>query len=170
MLCKDNISEMMDRPAHGRAAERRHGMISQADLLIGSIIHRVAQLIRTRIDEEVRPHGLTRLSWLAASHVDQAPGLTLSDLAARLELGNATTGKLIDRMVAAGWVDRRASDSDRRAQVLMPTAKGSGAVEELRPVGARLREHILVDLTAEERALLEALLMRIKARLDAMAE
>ena len=73
-------------------------MIASDNALIGTTIHRVAQHIQQRIDDESRETGLTRLSWMAAAHVDECPGLAIGDLAARLEVGSATAGQLVDRM------------------------------------------------------------------------
>ena len=64
-------------------------MISSDIALIGTTIHRVAQLIQQRIDNEIGDSGLTRLSWMAAAHVEDSPGLTIGDLAGRLEVGRA---------------------------------------------------------------------------------
>ena len=48
-------------------------MIATDDALIGTTIHRVAQHIQQRIDDESREPGQTRLSWMAATHVDDSP-------------------------------------------------------------------------------------------------
>ena len=80
-------------------------MISSDIALIGTTIHRVAQLIQQRIDQDIRGSGLTRLSWMAAAHAEDAPGLTIGDLADLLEVGQATAGQLVDRMVRGGWVE-----------------------------------------------------------------
>ena len=73
-------------------------MIATDDALIGTTIHRVAQHIQQRIDDKSRESGLTRQSWMAAAHVDERPGRAIGDLAARLEVGSATAGQLVDRM------------------------------------------------------------------------
>ncbi|KRS10588.1 hypothetical protein XM53_20690 [Roseovarius atlanticus] len=140
-------------------------MIDKQDVLIGATIHEVAQLIRVRIDDEVKESGLTRLSWLAASYIAENPGLSLSQLAEKLEIGNAPAGKLVDRMEAADLIERRASDTDRRSQSVFLTGKGTAALEELRPKNAQLRELILADLTPDERETLEDLMLRVKSRL-----
>lgn len=51
-------------------------MIASDIGLIGTTIHRVAQLIQQRIDNEIGDSGLTRLSWMAAAHVEDSPGPT----------------------------------------------------------------------------------------------
>lgn len=98
-------------------------MIASGDALIGTTIHRVAQHIQQRIDDERRETGLTRQSWMAADHVDECPGLAIGDLAARLEVGSATAGQLVDRMVRGGGVERSPSPNDRRSQIVVPTRK-----------------------------------------------
>ena len=140
-------------------------MISSDLALIGTTIHRVAQLIQQRIDNEIGDSGLTRLSWMAAAHVEDAPGLSIGDLADRLEVGPATAGQLVDRMVRGGWVERSPSPVDRRAQIVSATSKARAMLEELAPRQWALEDDILQDLSADERRVLLALLERIRARL-----
>jgi hypothetical protein len=81
-------------------------VISSDMALVGTMIHRVAQLIQQRIDNAIGDSGLTRLSRMAAAHVEDSPGLTIIGLAERLAVGRATAGQLVDRMVRGGWVER----------------------------------------------------------------
>jgi DNA-binding MarR family transcriptional regulator len=140
-------------------------MISSDIALIGTTIHRVAQLIQQRIGKEIGDSGLTRLSWMAAAHVEDSPGLTIGDLAERLEVGRATAGQLVDRMVRGGWVERRQSPDDRRLQIVTATPKATATLKELAPRQSALEHEILQDLSADERRILLVLLERIRARL-----
>ena len=140
-------------------------MLSSDLALIGTTIHRVVQLIQQRIDNEIGDSGLTRLSWMAATHVEDSPGLTIGDLAGRLEVGRATAGQLVDRMVQGGWVERWPSPDDRRSQIVTATPKARAMLEELAPRQSALEDEILQDLSADERRILLALLERIKSRL-----
>lgn len=140
-------------------------MIASDIGLIGTTIHRVAQLIQQRIDNEIGDSGLTRLSWMAAAHVEDSPGLTIGDLAGRLEVGRATTGQLVDRMVKGGWVERSPSRSDRRLQIVTVTPKTRAMLDELAPRQSALEDEILQDLSPDERRVLLVLLERIRMRL-----
>lgn len=140
-------------------------MIASDIGLIGTTIHRVAQLIQQRIDNEIGDSGLTRLSWMAAAHVEDSPGLTIGDLAGRLEVGRATTGQLVDRMVKGGWVERSPSQSDRRLQIVTVTPKTRAILDELAPRQSALEDEILQDLSPDERRVLLVLLERIRMRL-----
>ena len=141
-------------------------MISTGHDLIGTTIHRVAQLIQQRIDSEIGDSGLTRLSWMAAAHVAEAAGLTIGELAARLEVGSATASQLVDRMVRGGWVERSPSPGDRRSQIVTTTEKANSVLRDLEPRQSLLEEEILQDLSLEERQIVLALLERIRARLS----
>ena len=101
---------------------------------------------------------------MAAAHVDECPGLAIGDLAARLEVGSATAGQLVDRMVRGGWVERSPSPNDRLSQIVVPTRKTQKIMRELDPRRAALKEYILPDLSVDERRVLLALLERIRAQ------
>jgi DNA-binding MarR family transcriptional regulator len=146
--------------------DTERAMISTGHALIGTTIHRVAQLMQQRIDSEIADFGLTRLSWMAAAHVAEAAGLTIGELAERLEVGNATASQLVDRMVRGGWVERAPSPGDRRAQVVTTTEKTNAVLRNLEPRQSLLEEEILQDLSLEERQTLLTLLERIRARLS----
>ncbi|MFN4127550.1 MarR family winged helix-turn-helix transcriptional regulator [Pannonibacter indicus] len=140
-------------------------MLSSDLGLIGTTIHQVARLIQQRIDQDICDTGLTRLSWLAATHVEDAPGLTIGDLAVRLEVNPATAGQLVDRMVRDGWVERSPSAEDRRAQIVTATAKARATLRDMEPRQQALEEDILYELTPDERRVLLMLLERIRMRL-----
>ncbi|NNM74977.1 MarR family winged helix-turn-helix transcriptional regulator [Enterovirga aerilata] len=53
-----------------------------------------------------------------------ADGMTLSDLSKRMMVSNGNLTGLVDRLVASGHVARRASETDRRAQVISLTDLG----------------------------------------------
>lgn len=141
-------------------------MIASGQALIGTTIHRVAQLIQQRTDDEIGDSGLTRLSLMAASHLAEADGLTIGNLAARLQVSNATASQLVDRMVRGGWVERSPSPGDRRSQIVTVTEKANSAIRDLEPRQLLLTEEILQDLSLEERRVLLVLLERIRARLS----
>jgi DNA-binding MarR family transcriptional regulator len=140
-------------------------VISSDMALVGTMIHRVAQLIQQRIDNAIGDSGLTRLSRMAAAHVEDSPGLTIIGLAVRLAVGRATAGQLVDRMVRGGWVERRPSPDDRRLQIVSVTPKATATLKELAPRHSALENEILRDLSADERRILLMLLERIRARL-----
>ncbi|WP_210495723.1 MarR family winged helix-turn-helix transcriptional regulator [Microvirga antarctica] len=59
------------------------------------------------------------------AQLDKAPdGMTLSDLSKRMMVSNGNLTGLVDRLVASGHIDRRVSETDRRAQMISLTPMG----------------------------------------------
>jgi DNA-binding MarR family transcriptional regulator len=59
------------------------------------------------------------------AQLDKVPdGMTLSDISKRMMVSNGNITGLVDRLVASGHVTRRASEIDRRAQIISLTESG----------------------------------------------
>lgn len=54
-----------------------------------------------------------------------------SDLAERLAVGGSTLTRSVDRLVAGGWLERRAGASDRREVLVATTEAGQRLVREV---------------------------------------
>ena len=91
---------------------------------IGYSITDVGRLLRTVFERRVRAFGLTRAQWLVIARVHRRPGLSQSEAADLLEIEKAPAGRLIDRMEAKGWLERRSDPEDRRIKRLHLTARG----------------------------------------------
>src|SRR5687768_13041059 len=85
-----------------------------SDEFIGVMISDVARLLRTAFDRRVRPLGITRAQWLVLTRLHRRPGASLSELAEMMEVEKPSAGRMIDRLEAKGWIERRAQQGDRR--------------------------------------------------------
>jgi DNA-binding MarR family transcriptional regulator len=75
-------------------------------------------------NEVMRPLGLTAGQAEAITVIGQAGPLSLKDLGELLIAEAGHPSRLVDRLVEAGWVERRAADDDRRRVVLSLTKDG----------------------------------------------
>ncbi len=82
------------------------------------LLHDVARLIRTRADQLARAHGMTRAQWVILVRVERQPGLSQNEMAAILEVEPITVCRLVDRLEARGFLERRADATDRRIKRL----------------------------------------------------
>jgi len=82
----------------------------------GFLLHDIARLLRKRFDHSAATLGLSRAQWQVLAHLHRHEGINQSGLAEILEIKGVTLGRLVDRLEAAGWVERRADASDRRAR------------------------------------------------------
>ncbi len=72
--------------------------------------------------------GLSIAQFDALTVLDQNRGITQQTLAARLYVTKGNVSGLIDRLVEAGFVERRAIPGDRRSHSLFITPAGEGKV------------------------------------------
>lgn len=129
-----------------------------------TFLHAHARLIR-RLDEDLQAaHGLSLAEYDALLQLADAPGrsLRMSALAERVLLSRSGITRLVDRLVAAGCVERTACPTDAR-----------GAIANLTPAGLhRLRaaarthlegveRHFLGVIEPEDRAAMERGLGRV---------
>jgi len=132
---------------------------------IGVVISDVARLLRTEFDRRVRRVGITRAQWLVLTRLHRRPGASLSELAEMMEVEKATAGRMIDRLVANGWVERRTARGDRRVKRVYLTNGAERVHKRIWRVAEETVDAALVDLSQRESKQLMDLLSRIKATL-----
>jgi MarR family transcriptional regulator for hemolysin len=75
----------------------------------------IARQLRNRFDQSVAKLGITRSQWSLVAVVAHKPGMTQRTIAETLEISEAAAGRLIDRLCAERFLERRPRDDDRRA-------------------------------------------------------
>jgi MarR family transcriptional regulator for hemolysin len=130
----------------------------------------VARLMRTVFERRVRALGMTRAQWLVIARVHRRPGLSQSEIADLLEIEKASAGRLIDRMEAKGWLERRDDRNDRRVNRLHLTNKAERIHAAIWPLAEATVDDALDDLSSAERRRLTELMTRVKIRLQMLAE
>ena len=98
---------------------------------LGFALHDVARLLRTYSDQRARELGTTRAQWAVLSRLQRCEGVKQNELADALDLAPITLGRLIDKLTAAGLVERRDDATDRRANRLYLTERASPALKDL---------------------------------------
>jgi MarR family transcriptional regulator, transcriptional regulator for hemolysin len=140
------------------------------DDYIGVVISDVARLIRTAFDRRVRELGITRAQWLLLTRLHRNPGVSQSELADLMEVERASAGRMIDRMEANGWVERRAQNGDRRVKQVYLTEEAERVHRRIWRVAEETVDNALSGLSASEAAQLIKLLGRVKVTLVEDAE
>lgn len=144
--------------------------MSTADEPIGFLISDVARLMRTVFDRRVRRLGLTRAQWLVLTRLHRRPGASQSELADMMEVEKATAGRLIDRLEAKGWVERRAQAGDRRINRVYLTGEAERVHKRIWRIAEATVDDALEDLSQREADQLLKLLSRVKSRLIEIAD
>ena len=135
-------------------------------LRFGFLIHDVSRLRRVVVDRALKPLGITRSQWWVLAFLSRRDGMTQTALASDLDLTKVAIGGLLDRMEAAGFVERRADQNDGRARRVYLTRAGAKMVNAIREsvetveleILDRIPEEALAQAAETLRALKETLL------------
>ena len=116
----------------------------------GFLMHDVSRLMRKSFDRRASAIGLTRSQWRVLAHLSRNEGVKQAGLAEILEIKPITLARLLDRLGANGWVERRSDPNDKRARRLFLTDKARPLLVELREVALSVREEALSGFDAAE--------------------
>ncbi len=129
------------------------------------MIQDVARLMRRNFNRRVGSLALTQAQWQALAYIKRNPGISQSALADIIEVQPISVARLIDRMEAAGWVERRPDPDDRRAVKLYVQVKSGSVLEQMAVHGAEMRGQAMQNLNQKEKAALLDMLTRMRANL-----
>src|ERR1700761_51825 len=129
-----------------------------------------SRLIRKLADRRLGTIGVTRAQWQALANLRRIGPMTQAALAEMMEVETATIARLIDRLEAAGLIERKAEAHDRRVKLVTMTDKAAALMDEMGVIGQKLRDDMLVDLSPAELQGLIASLTTIKSRLIRLLE
>ena len=94
---------------------------------------------------------ITLLQWAVLVHIAVNPDIDQSGLSERAGIDRTNTGRIVEELLKAGFVDRRVDDLDRRSRLLRVTAQGRDVLKRLRPLALALEDRLLAPLTAKEK-------------------
>lgn len=113
---------------------------------LGFELHDAARLLRTYADQRARDLNTTRAQWAVLVRLQRCQGVSQSELADALDLAPITLARLIDKLTAAGLVERRDDAYDRRIHRLHLTERAAPALEKLGHLGEDLMGSALAGL------------------------
>ena len=113
--------------------------------------------------ERIAPHNVTASQFGLLVLVGANPGATQTALAGAFGTDRSVMVRLIDRLEAAGLVDRRAREGDRRSNAIVLTGNGAALLERLKREVRAFEDAATACLSPEETETLLSLLRRINA-------
>lgn len=151
-------------PAESAQADRLGPDASPAELRqeFAMLLHRSAALWRNRLDERLRPWGMTQTTWRALWILrSDAERYNQRSLAARLNIETPTLVHIVDRMEALGLLRRVPDTQDRRQKYIEITEAGRALAAEIEDEVLAVRGQMLAGIDAAELAAAVALLGRL---------
>ncbi|WP_417830651.1 MarR family winged helix-turn-helix transcriptional regulator [Terasakiella sp.] len=140
-------------------------MINQKQNTVPLLLHDVAHQLRVLIDGKVEPYKLTRQIWVALSILEENPGISQIELAARLEIDRSSAGRLLDRMEKRELIRRHKDEQDRRIVRLYINEETRPLLEKLNSVSHEIKSVAEDGLTQEEHHDLVRLLRKVQTNL-----
>jgi MarR family transcriptional regulator for hemolysin len=135
-------------------------------ITFGFLLHDTARLLRRDFERRSKDTGLTRAQWAVLAYVARNEGSNQAALADMLEIEPITLVRLLDKLEAAGLVERRPDPADRRVRRLYLTEATGPLLGQLQDLASETRESALAGLSESERQQLTDLLMKVRANLS----
>ena len=117
----------------------------------GRLLHGTARAWRLKLDERLKPMGLSQAKWRTLMHLSVAPGpLTQSDIAALLGIEEPTLVTLLHRLEDENWVARRNASHDRRCKTVHLAPRAQRVIEQINSAAFQLRHELLDEISAAD--------------------
>ncbi len=133
---------------------------------IGFLLNDTARLFRRALNARTRDSGITALQWRLITYLKRHEGIRQGPLAELIEVEPITLSRMVDRLVEAEMVERRADPADRRAWRLYLTARAGDLLGGMRETADALTAEATEGLSAAERDQLITLVERVRANLS----
>ncbi|MBI1259124.1 MAG: MarR family transcriptional regulator [Chloroflexi bacterium] len=148
-------------------AEKSEQPLRDPTCSFGFVMQDVARLMRRNFNRRIQEQelGLTQAQWQALAHISVREGMSQAALAEILEAQPITVARMIDRMEAAGWVERRPDPDDRRAVRLYKMPKAEPILNQMWDLAAETRGAATEGISEKEKELLLDILQRMRKNL-----
>jgi DNA-binding MarR family transcriptional regulator len=131
---------------------------------VGAIVETAIYLqaeSRRLAKEQCARHGITATQLNVLKLLQEIGDLSLSELSRRMAAQNSTVTGIIDRMVAAGLVDREQSAEDRRVWKIKLAPRGKRIADKIEVAPWDLLRSALEALSPAEQKQLVGILMKV---------
>lgn len=118
----------------------------------GHLVRRAHQLAVAIFMEETSDFDVTPVQFAILNALIDDPGEDQVTLAGRVAFDAATSGSVIGRLEAKGWVRREADPADKRRKLLWVTPEGEQVALRMKRAVARAQARIVAPLDDAEQA------------------
>ena len=130
------------------------------------ILEQAQRRVSRELDRVLSEVGASAEQWRVLDKLSDEKGLPIGELALQLSMNPPTMTKLIDRMVAAGLVQRIVDDEDSRRVLVFITDTGLVLFGKLSQKATEFHEGLAESLNAREAQQLSKLLGHLTNRLN----
>jgi MarR family transcriptional regulator, transcriptional regulator for hemolysin len=121
------------------------------DETFGPLLHGTARAWRLKLDERLKPMGLSQAKWRTLLHLSIAPGtLTQAEIAERLGIEEPSLVTLLHRLEREGWITRTNSSQDRRCKMVLLARRAQRVISQINAAAEKLRHELLENVSPAE--------------------
>ena len=114
---------------------------------LGLVLFGTARAWRTKLDQRLRPLGLSQGKWRTLIHLSQGGNkLTQKEIAERMGVEGATVAGLLNRLQDDGWIERRGSQDDRRCKIIHLQRRSKAVLDKIFNTAHELRHELIEDI------------------------
>lgn len=133
----------------------------------GSLLHGTARAWRLKLDERLKPLGMSQAKWRTLLHLSLAEQpVTQSEIASRLGIEEPTLVNLLHRLEDAGWVKRANSQLDRRCKTVTLQRRAQRVIGRIDAAARELRHELMSDIPRQDLTVCMRVLESIRAKAE----
>lgn len=118
---------------------------------LGLVLFGTARAWRTKLDQRLRPLGLSQGKWRTLIHLSLGGDkLTQKEIAERMGIEGPTLAGLLDRLQEDGWIERRSSPQDRRCKIVHLQRRSKSVLDKIFNAAHELREELVEDIPQDD--------------------
>lgn len=124
------------------------------------VLHDLMHLFRARLLqslERIQP-GLTFNEFRILMHTGRHPGITQKELVEHSHTDKAQMARMLTQLQDKGWLERSASEADKRVRCLQLSAQGQQLFAQLKNQREQIAAELLGDFPADQQKQLRELL------------
>jgi MarR family transcriptional regulator for hemolysin len=117
----------------------------------GPLLHGTARAWRLKLDERLKPMGLSQAKWRTLIHLSRASvPLTQAEIASHLGIEEPTLVTLLHRLESDRWVTRKNALHDRRCKTVHLARRAQRVIAQIDTAAFKLRHELLDNISASE--------------------
>ncbi|MEU6511380.1 MarR family transcriptional regulator [Streptomyces sp. NPDC046942] len=114
------------------------------------LLKRTELVVRARLEELVKPAGITALQYTALTVLERHDGISAAQLARDSFVTAQSTADMVRALEARDLIRREPNPGNRREKVILLTATGRRLLADYAEPARRLEQRMVQDLTPQE--------------------
>jgi DNA-binding MarR family transcriptional regulator len=117
---------------------------------LGYWLRKLSNAVSSSFAERLARHEVSVPQWVVLRTLFDYESLPLKEIVVHVEVDQGSLSRMVDRLIARGWVQREADASDRRAVAISLTRQGRSLVPKLAAEADKNEEAFFSGLSQTE--------------------